>query len=470
MRKLLIRLWEWFDDRTGVGALIGPMLAHRVPPGSTWPYVLGSATLIAFIVQVVTGISLALAYVPSTHDAYASLRYINDTAVLGHFVRALHYFGASAMVLLIGLHTIRTYLFASYKYPREVSWLSGVVLLFMTIGMGFTGQLLRWDDNGVWSVIVGAEQAGRVPFIGKWVAHFVLAGDTVGGATLSRFFAFHVFFIPAVIFGVVGLHLWLVLRNGISEPPRSGRPVDPKHYRDWYHKMLDRVGVPFWPDAMWRDILFGLIVILAIGVLAVVYGAPELLQPPDPSIIYTNPRPDWYLLWYFAVLALLPPYMERYVMVFGPLLIAVILFSVPFTHRGGERVPTRRPWALFWVLCAVLMISTLWNLGVRAPWSPNFDAPALPAEVVGNIGTVGLRGAQLFHDKGCEFCHRIDGYGGQRGPDLSTVGSRLTDNELAIRIMNGGYNMPAFAGTLTHDDTQALVTFLRTRTSDRFTR
>lgn len=461
--ELLKRVWAWIDDRTGLGGLLGPVLKHRVPANSRWAYVFGSATLFAFTLQVVTGMCLALAYVPAAGNAYESLQYITHEAVLGGFLRGLHYFGASAMVLLIGIHTLRTYIMAAYKYPREVSWLSGVALLFLTVGMGFTGQLLRWDQTGVWSVIVGAEQAGRVPFIGRAVAHFVLAGDTVGGATLSRFFAFHVFFIPALIFGLVGLHVWLVLRNGISEPPQAGRPVDVKTYRQWYHDLMEREGVPFWPDAAWRDVVFGVGVIAVVAFLAIHYGAPELEQPPDPTLLHTNPRPDWYLLWYFAVLALLPTGLERYVMVFGPLLFAVVMFSVPFWHRSGERSWLRRPWAAGAVLAVVLIISTLWQLGVRSPWSPDFSAEMLPASVVGATAGPVADGARLFHEKGCEYCHSISDYGGHRGPDLTLVGDRLSEAQLTVRIMNGGYNMPSFATSLSHQELNDLIVFLQSR-------
>jgi ubiquinol-cytochrome c reductase cytochrome b subunit len=462
---VLRRIWEWIDDRSGLSKAIGPLARHPVPPGAKWWYVFGSATLFAFIVQVATGVGLAMAYVPSSGQAYESLKFITHGSALGHILRGIHFWGASAMILFIGVHMVRVFLFGSYKFPREISWLTGVALLALTLGMGFTGQLLRWDQNAIWSVVVGAEQAGRTPIVGTWLARLIIAGKTLGGATLSRFFAFHVFLIPALIFGFLGLHLFLVLRNGVSEPPVAGQPVDRKTYREHYQRELERVGRPFWPWAAWRDVAFGALVIAGIVVLAVVIGPPLLDKAPDPTIVEAHPHPDWYLLWYFAVLALLPHGSEGAVIILGPLAAGAVLVLLPFVFGQGERHPSRRPWAVAIVLLIVIMIGTLWAAGQRAAWSPDFKAKPLSASVIGADSGPVFRGGHLFFEKACVYCHAIAGDGGHRGPDLTAVGDRLTADQMTIRVLNGGYNMPAYAGVLSKEQVQDLVAFLQTRTS-----
>ncbi len=460
----LKRAWSWFDDRTGIADAIGPIAKHAVPPNSaSWFYVFGSATLFAFLLQVATGVTLAFMYVPSAGEAYQSLQYITDQNAFGRIVRGMHNWGASAMILLVGLHMIRVYLTASYKFPREMHWITGVVLLSLTVVMGFTGQVVRWDQTAVWSTIVASEQAGRVPFIGAWIAQFIIGGETIGGATLSRMFAYHVFVIPALLFIFIGFHLYLVIKNGISEFPKPGKAVDPATYRVEYEEMVEKKGVPFWPDAAWRDMVFGFIVITVILLIAVIVGPPALDAPPNPSNIDALPVPDWYFVFYFAFLALMPPQMETYLMVFGPLLIGLILFLLPFISNRGERSPLRRPWAVAIVALAVMSISGLWAIGITSPWSPHFHATPLDAKIIGETSGPVYDGGMLFNEKGCLYCHRISGHGGERGPDLTYIGDRLSSDELTWRIMNGGLNMPGFGGTLTNEELSNLVTFLKTR-------
>jgi ubiquinol-cytochrome c reductase cytochrome b subunit len=457
------KIWQWLDDRTGLAGLVRPLLVHPVPPGSKWWYVFGSATLFAFILQIATGIALATVYAPTAGQAFDSLKYITELAPCGRLVRGLHYFGASAMVLLVGIHMLRVFLMASFKFPREMNWVTGVMLLGLTLLMGFTGQLLRWDQNAVWSVVVGAAQAARLPLIGHELARALLSGDTVSSATLSHLFVLHVFIGPLLLVAVLGLHLHLVMFHGISEPPVAGRPVDPPTYRAWYHSMLERTGVPFWPNAAWRDVHFGSLAITAVIVLAWYFGPPALDKPADPTLVEAHPAPDWYLLWYFAVLALLPPRAEDAVMILAPLLGGLALLSVPFISNHGERSWRRRPGAVVLVIFIATCIGVLWRAGVREEWTPNFDAQPLPAKIIGMTSGPVHDGGLVYNSKGCLYCHIISGYGGTRGPELTDVGDRLDRDQLVIRILKGGANMPAYANNITPEQFETLISFLQSR-------
>lgn len=463
MKHTCKKVWNWFDDRTGIRSVFKATAGHLIPPKTGWKYVFGSATLIAFGIQLATGIALVTKYVPSTSQAYETLLYITNQDPFGHLLRSLHYWGASAMVLLAGIHMIRVFWTGSYKFPREMNWISGVFLFVFMLGISFTGQLLRWDQNAVWTAAVFAEQGGKVPFIGNTLAHLILGGKTLGGQTLSHFFTLHVFVLPGLLISFLFVHLFLVIRNGISEPPKMGKPVDPKTYRAEYEQLIQEKGEPFWPNAAWRDLVFGSCVIIGIALLAILIGAPALDRPPDPTIINAEPRPDWYFLWYFAVLALSPHALENYIIILGPAIAGIALLALPLLFNKGERHPLRRPWSITIVLLTCLLIGVLWMLGDKAPWSPKFDAHALTPEIVQAPNASVAQGAELFDVHGCLYCHAIAGHGGHRGPDLTYIGDRLTRHEIVIRIMNGGYNMPSYAPSLSSEELELIADFLVSR-------
>jgi ubiquinol-cytochrome c reductase cytochrome b subunit len=463
MRQWLRRLWQVIEDRTGIWTAVKPILYHNVPPNIGWAYVLGSATLIALVVQIVTGIALATAYIPSPADAYSSLQFITHETRFGNLLRGMHFYGASAMVVLITLHAFRTFLYGSYKFPREVNWLSGVVLLGLTLLMAWTGQLLRWDETGVWTVVVGSYVAAEVPLIGNQIAYFMLAGETVGGPTLSRFFIFHVLFLPLVTLGLVFFHIYLVVRNGISEPPEPGRPVEPQTYRAWYERMLLTEGRPFWPYAAWRDAVFGVLVVGVIVALAWWFGAAELSGPPDPTRIVVQPAPDWYFRWYDALLTLALPQLQTAAMLGVPLLLALVLLALPFLANRGERSPWRRPWAPLSVILVVSLFLWLTFASRRPHLRPIVDVEPLPVELVGTAEGPVADGARIFYEKACLNCHAIGDYGGLYGPDLTYVADYLPHTQIGIRILMGSRNMPAYVDTLTPEEFDSLMAFMQSR-------
>jgi ubiquinol-cytochrome c reductase cytochrome b subunit/menaquinol-cytochrome c reductase cytochrome b subunit len=211
---------DWIDERTSLSGGLRWMLFRKVPRGVNWFYTLGSATMFAFLSQAVTGVFLAMYYRPeATGGAYESIRYITDQAFLGQFVRGMHKWGSSVMIILVFLHMSRVFFFGAYKYPRELTWVIGVTLLILTIMMGFTGYLLPLDDRAYWATIVGVNINGTGPFIGPYLSDFLRAGPDFGATTLSRFYAIHMLLIPGAIAALIGAHLYLVTKLGISAPP-----------------------------------------------------------------------------------------------------------------------------------------------------------------------------------------------------------------------------------------------------------
>jgi len=468
VRRIWRAIGQWFGLRFELEDSVGAVLTHPVPAALEgpvgWWYVFGAATLAMFVVQVVTGVGLAMTYVPAPNSAYDSLQFISQQATLGSVLRGIHYFGAGAMVVLVLIHMTQVFLFGAYKFPREANWMSGSLLLLATLAMAFTGQLLRWDQDAFWSIVVAAEQAARAPVIGGFLASLVVAGQNVGGATLTRFYATHVFLIPAAIFGLLAIHLYLVVKRGISEPPVPGQRADRRTYLAQYRALLAR-GIPFYPDAAVRDAAVAFVAVVVVVVLAVVAGAPMLGKPPDPTIIVADPRPDWYFIGYFALLAIIPNGLESLVIIGLPALAFAFLFVLPLVRPGGERHVSRRPMAIAAVGLGVVVYTALTIAGTAASWVPvSTEGAVLPPAVTAGLGAPESLGARLFVRKDCFACHQIAGAGGRRGPDLSVAGSRLSHDQLVLTILNGkGQSMPSFADALTPEELAELVAFLETR-------
>ena len=464
--RMISNIGAWFDSRLQIASSIRDAAEHPVPRRTaSWWYVFGSAALVVFLLQLVTGILLALVYVPSAGEAWSSLQALNHDVALGWFIRALHGWGSNFMIAIVLIHMVQVFLFGAYKFPRELTWIAGVFLLLMTLGMAFTGQVLRFDQDAYWGLGIGASISSRIPVIGPATVRLLLGGPIIAGATLSRFFALHVFVIPGTLIGLVCLHLMMVLKLGINEWPMPGRLVKRATYFDEYHALIQRDGAPFVPHAIWKDLFFAACILLAVAACAAYFGPFGPSGRPDPTIIQTAPRPDYFFLWLYALLSLLPPSLETPALLIGPVLVIAGLILLPFLAGEGEKSWKRRPIAVLTVLLVAITLGTFTHLAQFAPWSPQMTAwsgAPVPARFVRRTTALERQGALVFQVKQCRNCHSLGESGGQRGPALDSVALRLTQDQLIRQVIQGGGNMPAYGNNLSPAETTALVAFLET--------
>ena len=464
--RVIRKIGEWFDHRLQLAAPIREAVEHPVPRNTaSWFYVFGSAALTVFLLQLVTGILLALIYVPSAGEAWSSLQALNHQVTLGWFIRAMHGWGSNFMVAIVLIHMVQVFLFGAYKFPRELTWIVGVFLLLMTLGMAFTGQVLRFDQDAYWGLGIGASIASRVPIIGPAVVKLMLGGPIIAGATLSRFFALHVFVIPGMLIAFVGLHLLMVLKLGINEWPMPGRIVQRDTYLKQYQKLVHEDGEPFVPFAMQKDLVFAGLIILGLLATAAIEGPIGPRGRPDPTIIATVPRPDFFFLWLFSLFALLPPWTETVLILAIPPAAIGVLLMLPFVSGTGEKSYRMRPVSVVIVMLALTIIGTLTWLGTFSPWSPVMDAwssAPVPVAYLKDRSPLELHGAILIQEKQCRNCHSLGGTGGMRGPALDDTATRLTRDQLIRQILQGGGNMPAYGKNLSPAEVNAIVAFLTT--------
>lgn len=463
---LIRKIGDWFEARLQIATAIRETAEHPVPRDTaSWFYVFGSAALTVFVLQIVTGILLALVYVPSAGEAWNSLQTINHSITAGWYIRALHGWGSNFMVAIVLIHMVQVFLFGAFKFPRELTWIVGVFLLLITLGMAFSGQVLRFDQDAFWGLGIGASISGRIPVLGPSMVHLLLGGPIIAGATLSRFFALHVFVIPGLLIAFVGLHLLMVLKLGINEWPMPGRVVRRATYAKEYHELTQKEGVPFVPGAIYKDIFFSGAILLALAAVAFYFGPFGPSGRPDPTIIQTVPRPDYFFLWLYALLSLLPPQMETPALLIGPVIGILALLLLPFVFGEGEKSWRRRPIAILGILLVAIALGTFTDLAGHAPWSPVMDAwsgDPIPPAFLENRSALERQGALIFQFKQCHNCHSLGNEGGKRGPALDNVALIQTGEQLIRQVIQGGGNMPAYGKNLTPAQTTALVAFLKT--------
>jgi ubiquinol-cytochrome c reductase cytochrome b subunit len=466
LRQRGIELYDWFEQRLGLGTPIVEAVEHEVPENtSSWWYVFGSAATVLLVLQVMTGILLALVYAPSASNAWNSLQFLDHNVKLGWFLRAMHGWGSDFMIAIVLIHMAQVFIFGAYKFPRELTWIIGVFLLLLTLGMAFTGQVLRFDQDAYWGLGIGASIMSRVPLIGGWLVDMMLGGPIIAGPTLTRFFALHVFVIPGILLGMVGLHLWMVLRLGINDWPMPGRIVRKSTYVREYHELTTRTGIPFVPDAAWKDAIFAAAIMLSVIACALLFGPFGPTGQPDPTIIQTAPKPDFAFLWIYAVLAYLPPSLETPVMFIAPVLAIGAMLLLPLVAGEGEKHWSRRPVAVLMLAVIAVTLGVFTRLGTYTPWSPIMDAwtsDPIPLAYLHDRTPLERQGAIVLQDKQCRNCHSIGGAGGLRGPALDAIAARMTEDQMVRQVLQGGGNMPAYGNALNPSETTALVRFLTT--------
>ena len=460
---------RWLDERLDLQAAKRALLDREVPDRLTWWHTLGSATLAVFLIQIVTGVVLATYYAPSPDHAYDSIRFLNREVASGALLRGIHHWGASAMVVLIVAHMIRVFAVGAYKYPREINWLLGVGLFLLVMGFSFTGYLLPWDQKAYWATAVGTNIAGTTPVIGAALATLLRGGAELGAATLTRFYAFHVLWLPLSIGLLVLTHLVLVIRQGIAPrpvaletgaPPSTGAKEYPAYYKTAY-AATKRGGVKFWPDIIGKDALVALGVVALIVLLAAAFGAP-LEAPADPTDTAYVPRPEWYFLPLYQMLKLVPGSLESFVAFGVPTTLIVVLLALPFFDKGSARNLLKRP------LSGVAMAVLLGGCGLLIGAAVRGSGPEVPREVGRPLTSMERAGRALFHSQQCTGCHKILGQGGDEGPDLTEVGMRHSPAWLHSFIEQPGRfhpasRMPAYGPpALTHEEIEELARYLTT--------
>jgi ubiquinol-cytochrome c reductase cytochrome b subunit len=475
---------NWIEKRTGFISLAQDFLTEDVPGGAAYWYVFGSATLFAMIVQIVTGIFLTFFYAPSAATAWESTRaiYLNPYT---HFLLAVHYWGASAMIALVFLHLLQVLIFGAYKSPRELQWVVGVLLLLVTLVLGLTGYLLPWDMDAYFASQVSLNIVGLAPIAGPVLQHIAQGGGSMGTATINRFFGLHVWLMPAILVALVGAHLAIFRHNGSAGPVVE----DPRRLKPGR----------FWPDQFFMDGAFSFIVFIIICFLAFV-APPYLDEKANPTKFFV-PYPAWYFLSLFGLLALVPPEIHLGPIVIGteliativvPTLFLVVVLLLPWLDRSTTRSFSARSGLLWSTAIIVGIIVALTAYGqistmikqAAAPASPPesqvLAAPAAAAEVAPPPGGTSAAsssngpGASVFADN-CSTCHGAQGQGSPgafpplannpvvTGDPNKVIGIVLNGLHEPITVNGQSYNgqMPPWKGTLTDKQIADVITYIR---------
>jgi ubiquinol-cytochrome c reductase cytochrome b subunit len=449
----------FWEQRTGWSLLKKLLFLEPLPGGSRWAAAFGSLLLFSFLLQVVTGILLSMNYAPSVETAWPSVKFIQEEVSLGAFIRAIHHWGSSAMVILLLAHLVQVFVWGAYKKPRELTWMVGVLLLCCVLGLAFTGYLLPWDQKAYWATKVALGIASTTPVIGDDLRTLLQGGPEMGNLTLTRFFTIHTFVLPGLLILLVVVHLYLFRLHGVTPPPWESAA------------QIKAEEEPFWPKQVLKDGVMWLAFLAALGLWCYYHPAPLEAQA-DPSQPY-EARPEWYFMFYFHILR----YFEGSSEIVGtfvlPLVFFLLLFFWPFLDRNPHGDPRRRPLAmgLLSLGSCGLIGMTIFAIATDVRMTePGQIAAKAAAQKVEPAGPIQRADVAKTYQINCAACHGIDGSGKQIRsgmptiPDFTSMAWQMskTDLEITHRIQDGDEPlMPAFRDKLSPTQMLAQAIYVR---------
>jgi ubiquinol-cytochrome c reductase cytochrome b subunit len=444
---MISRVINWFTYRWPFKPIIKWSLEEEIPGGDSFWYSFGATLLFVFVIQVVTGIWQLFYYVPTTDHAYQSVSYLRYQVPFGWLIHGLHYWGSNAFIIIVFIHLLRVFIWGAYKEPRQLTWLVGVILLFLVLALSFTGALLPWDELGYWAAEVGTSIAGTIPLIGFFIKEFMRGGAAMSQMTLSRFFIAHVAILPGILAALIAFHVVAF---------RRFRSVGP-----WNEEKLKKTGF-FWPQQVFKDlIIMSLLFVIMVGLSA--FWRAQVSGPADELDNIITPKPEWQFLFLYQFLKLFKGKWEPVGTTGVPLVLFLILFFLPFYDRNKKRSPLHRPLAMLGCFALVTWFFVYTILGYYSkPGASLIAKVSVSSQASASVKA----GADLFSSQGCIACHTVHGQGGNIGPNLSSIGSQGLSNQwINTQIRDPKSHdpstaMPAFK-SLTDQQVKNLVDFLQ---------
>jgi ubiquinol-cytochrome c reductase cytochrome b subunit len=430
MRRRLREVIDWVESRTGLESAVRSFLIEDVPASAGWPQVFGSVALFLFLIQAFTGILLSFNYAATPGEAYNSLSYIVRELMAGRMIRGLHHWGASMMLIVVVIHMAQVFLYGAYKKPREATWIAGVILLLVTLAFGLTGYLLPWDNRAYWGTVVTTKIVGQTPLLGEYLQQLIGARNGVGVITFSRFYSLHTLLLPVTMMFLIGIHVALVRRHGVTPAARDHRPTR-----------------KFYPEQAFRDVIAVFVAFVLLFAAAILFNVPleRLADPTDATYV---PRPEWYFLFLFQTLKFFHGSLEPIGSIVLPNLAILALILVPFIDRSRVRSVRERTGAFALVVLALASWAGLTTAAVKStPKSSATETTMTELPGPAEFSAEETAGLGYFREERCEICHNLVDGEPKPGPNLAGEGGRRSADWMIQHFKNPsemvpGSNMP----------------------------